>query len=155
MGRRFAPLHLLVVFLSLVSGCSTTPVWRNEFDSARDFDADFRECSTLVHTTKITTPIFTGNALENLFEILTAPEVEVTDYSKRDLCLGSRGWSQTSTPSRSSTPMPDWYHTPTPSRSSTPTPSPSSSEPTFKTKDACPGGQYWNSTRGQCERLGS
>jgi hypothetical protein len=34
MGRRFAPLSLLVVFLSLVSGCSTTPYWRNEFDPA-------------------------------------------------------------------------------------------------------------------------
>jgi hypothetical protein len=57
----------------------------------------------------------------------------------------------TSTPSGPSTPYPDWYQPSTPTRSSTP----SSSEPTYKTEDACPWGQYWNSARGQCEKIGS
>jgi len=117
--------------LSLAS-CATRTYWYNNNRSA-NWDSDLYEC-TKAHSTTITSGGGTG-----LVGTLNAAEVGSvrTDYAMRDLCLKSRGWYQSSA-----------------RVSQAPTPAPASQQPTYKTKDACPWGFYWNSSNGRCEKVG-
>ena len=112
----------------LMVGCTT--YWQNSNPTA-NWNTDLYEC-TQAHSTTIT-----GGGGTGLIGTLNTLEVGSvrTDYAMRDLCLRSRGWYQTSSPR--------------PYQSS-----PADAEPRSKAGSACPAGEYWNSVRGQCERIG-
>jgi hypothetical protein len=133
----------LVVLVSLVliltTGCGTTTYyWRNDNPSA-NWNSDLYEC-TKAHSTTVTAGGGSG-----FVGALSAAEVGSvrTDYAMRDLCLRSRGWYQASAPATGPPPRP----VPAPPRSVP-------EQPTVKPMKACPDGQYWNTARGRCERIG-